>query len=173
MNKEDLHLIPGFPGYHINLKGEVWSEKTNRYLTIGKHSQGYREVGLNKNKKQCYFIVARLLLTTFDRPPFPGEEARHLNDIKLDDRLENLAWGTHKQNSEDMIRNGRCAVGERCGNSKLFLLDVINILMLCGENTQTQTEIIKMYGVDQALISNIKTGKLWKHVYTIWNQEQS
>ena len=71
--------------------------------------------GPNKQKYR-YFIVgdkrvrklATLLLLTFVGPkPYPRAEARHLNDISLDDRLENLAWGTHAENMADAVRNGR------------------------------------------------------------------
>jgi hypothetical protein len=36
-----------------------------------------------------------------------------------DDRLENLRWGTHKENMEDREKHGRTARGERNGRYKL------------------------------------------------------
>ena len=165
--------IPEFPGYYITQDGQVWSNKSNRFLTTGKHVDGYAVVGMFKHKKVYSSSIARLLLTTFVRPPLPGEEARHLNDIKTDDELSNLAWGTHKQNGKDMIRNGHSGVGERNGNSKLFPLDIINILYLCQEKQKAQTEIAKMYGVTQSMISYINLGKFWKNIYVIWNSGES
>ena len=51
--------------------------------------------------------IAILMLEAFVGPRPPGELARHLNDDSLDDRLENLAWGTHADNRRDAWRNGR------------------------------------------------------------------
>jgi hypothetical protein len=38
--------------------------------------------------------------------------ARHLNDVKTDNRLENVAWGTRKENAADMRRNREKAAGQ-------------------------------------------------------------
>ena len=38
--------------------------------------------------------------------------ARHLNDEKTDNRLENVAWGTRKENAADMRRNREKAAGQ-------------------------------------------------------------
>ncbi|MGO2037013.1 MAG: HNH endonuclease [Brevibacterium sp.] len=40
-------------------------------------------------------------------PPHEGAVVRHLNDIADDNRLCNLEYGTHADNSQDAIRNGR------------------------------------------------------------------
>jgi len=130
--------IPGFPGYHINLKGEVWSEKSNRFLT------------------------------TFVRPPKLGELGRHLNDINTDNKLENLAWGTNKQNMADMIRNGHSHIGEKHGRSKLFPLDVLNILWSISEKKYTHTKLAKMYTVHATTVADISHGRIWKHIYNIF-----
>lgn len=53
------------------------------------------------------FFVAHLMLTSFVGPRPDGHVARHLNDVKTDNRLANLAWGTRSQNYDDAIRNGR------------------------------------------------------------------
>lgn len=49
-----------------------------------------------------------LILTAFVGPqPFPYALARHLDDDPTNNRVGNLAWGTHAENTEDAIRNGR------------------------------------------------------------------
>lgn len=38
---------------------------------------------------------------------YVGEKCRHLNDIRTDDKLSNLCWGTHGENIRDAVKNGR------------------------------------------------------------------
>jgi hypothetical protein len=38
----------------------------------------------------------------------PGIEVRHLNGNKLDNRAENLCWGTRSENNKDRINHGTC-----------------------------------------------------------------
>jgi hypothetical protein len=49
--------------------------------------------------------VHNLVLTTFIGPRPLDLECRHLNGINTDNRIENLRWGTHKENAEDRIRH--------------------------------------------------------------------
>jgi hypothetical protein len=51
--------------------------------------------------------VHRLVLEAFVGPCPPGMEACHWNDIRHDNRLENLRWDTHSANEFDKVRNGR------------------------------------------------------------------
>lgn len=168
----DMVPIPEHPKYYINPEGQVWSDKTKKFLSVKPDSAGYNRVMLY-NKKLCYRLISKLLLLTFDRPPLPGEVCRHLNDIKKDNRLCNLAWGTHQDNMNDKALNDHQTKqpGETNGNAKLFPLDVINILQLCGETQYNQKRIAKIYGVASSNISDINTGRSWKHIYKIWKEE--
>jgi hypothetical protein len=47
--------------------------------------------------------VHRLILETFVGPRPPGKQCRHLNGDSLDNRLENLAWGTFHENFADRL----------------------------------------------------------------------
>lgn len=51
-----------------------------------------------------------LVLETFVGPCPPKMECRHLNGEPDDNRLDNLAWGTRKQNAADRKRHGRAAL---------------------------------------------------------------
>ncbi len=95
-----MKSIPGFSNYLISKEGKIWSRKALRYLNPWMQ-HGYLQIQLEKFTKS----VAPLLLSTFDRLPNPGEVCRHLNDVKLDNRLTNLAWGTQYDNIQDAIRN--------------------------------------------------------------------
>lgn len=163
-----LKKIPGFSNYYISKEGKVWSNKRKRYLATWKSTTGYFEVGLCQNGKLENICISVLLLTTFVRLPKAGEVARHLNDIPIDDDLDNLAWGTHKENSQDMCRNGHhhCVVGEKNPMSVLFPLDVINIHTLSKKQYKGY-KIAEMYNVSHSRISEILHGKAWKYIFKV------
>jgi hypothetical protein len=66
---------------------------------------GYPEVQLVLPSKKPYKIHT-LILTAFIGPRPPGLQARHLDDVKTNNRLSNLCWGTSSEDSYDMVRNG-------------------------------------------------------------------
>lgn len=74
-------------------------------------TNGYFVVSLNRPGVQETRTVHSLVLEAFKGFLVHGEspvwEARHLNHNRADNRLENLEWGTAKQNSEDRVRDDR------------------------------------------------------------------
>lgn len=50
--------------------------------------------------------VGRLVLESFKGPCPEGFECRHLNGKSLDDRLDNLKWGTRKEQIQDQKDHG-------------------------------------------------------------------
>ena len=72
-----------------------------------------------------------------------------------------LVAGTQLENMQQMKERGRAARGERHWNSKLTDNDVIAILF---DDVSTHREIAQRYGVTEENISQIKSGKLWKHI---------
>jgi hypothetical protein len=80
--------------------GQVLAQRTTR--------SGHRVVSIrvNGNKHQSLMPVHVLMLEAFVSPRPEGQVGRHLNDVPDDNRLENLAWGTHQDNSRDSVTNG-------------------------------------------------------------------
>jgi hypothetical protein len=70
-------------------------------------ANGYPRVNLSRGGPQQLHYVHTLMLEAFVGPrPFAGANGRHLNDVKTDNRMENLAWGTPSENNYDRVRNG-------------------------------------------------------------------
>lgn len=110
--------IPGYEDlYLVSSQGRVRS-KTRIYPSGWKRNPrimrqrrmwaGYMHVQLKGSAgKRKTFRVHRLVALAFlGGPPAPGMEVRHLNGVRDDNRLENLAWGTRSENSQDSIRHG-------------------------------------------------------------------
>lgn len=98
--------------------------------------------------------VAHLVLTAFVGTRPDGHVVRHLNDDSLDDRLENLSWGTRRENGQDCVRNGRSV--KRLPNE---VTEDIKAAWLGGES---QRSIAKRYGVSQhSIYQRIRRATPW------------
>lgn len=101
--------IEGFPDYYICREGLVKSCKGKEPIILKPHKgdiHGHlnvRMIDKDGNLKEVY--LHRLLAQTFIPNPDNLPLVRHLNDVKDDNRLENLAWGDSKDNASDAIRN--------------------------------------------------------------------
>ena len=62
-------------------------------------NSGYHQVVLSKNGKLKAFRVHRLVAMAFVDGYKPGLVVNHKNEIKDDNRAENLEWATYKQNA--------------------------------------------------------------------------
>lgn len=96
----DFKKIDGFP-YIIHPCGtilRIYKNKTKEMKPY-KDKNGYIVVTLCKKGKTKKFSVHRLLAITFIPNPENKTDVDHINGIKDDNRLENLRWLTHKENS--------------------------------------------------------------------------
>lgn len=109
-------VIPGFPGYMVSDQGTVRStpsEGSRRSGNILKHevtSRGYHYVGLyppEGGRQPTRKKVSVLVLEAFVGPRPEGLHACHRDDDRDNDTLDNLYWGTPKQNQADLLRNGK------------------------------------------------------------------
>tara|TARA_R110000803_G_C11791357_1_gene298088 strand:- start:63 stop:536 length:474 start_codon:yes stop_codon:yes gene_type:complete len=93
-NKE----VEGFPNYLIYNDGRVWSKSSQMFRKCYKNPKGYIQVSLNKNGKVHTARINRLLAIAFIPNPENKSDVDHINDIRDDNRLENLQWLTHQEN---------------------------------------------------------------------------
>lgn len=123
------------------------------------NSRGYPRVTLGN--KGPTVVVHQLVLSAFVGKCPDGLQALHGNDVKSDNRLANLSWGTPSQNQLDAVRNDRCLLGEQKPNAKLRNADIPAIrARLKAEGC---IAIAKDFGVSETAIRNIKDGRSWKH----------
>lgn len=152
--------IPGWEGlYEVSDQGRVRSLSNGlRKCSTGAH--GYPVVDLKHAGKRKTFTVHTLVLLAFVGPRPAGHECRHLNGVRSDNRLCNLAWGTPAENDQDRRRHGTFIQGELHGAAKLTEQDIHIIRAAKG----SQANIARQFNVSQSLISMIKSGSRWAHV---------
>lgn len=101
MEKEIWKDIPGYEGhYQASNLGRIRSLKYDK-VRILKHSEngcGYYMVQLCLNNVVKSSTVHRLVWEAFNGPIPEGLQINHLNEIKSDNRLENLSLCTAKEN---------------------------------------------------------------------------
>lgn len=108
------------PGYRVTADGKVFSTGHNwrgygeREMRPTPNSDGYPSVRLTVEGKRVRLAVHRLVAREYLPPrPSPEHEVRHLDGDKTNNTVENLAWGTAKENAEDRERHGRTSRGLR------------------------------------------------------------
>lgn len=117
--------IEGYPDYQVSDDGRVKSFKNGkeRILKGCNNGDGHLRINLLYNGKQKSKLVHRLMAEAFIPNPDNLPFVRHLNDIPDDNRLENLAWGTPKDNTNDSIKNGSHVCCDEEYMNKLRLKD--------------------------------------------------
>jgi predicted transcriptional regulator len=154
------------PRYRISDDGVVEYPKSGGWspLRLKPDDKGYLYAALHLGSGQYKRRqVGQLVLTAFVGPCPDGQECRHLNGNPGDNRLNNLAWGTRRENAQDRIRHGTQARGSA---SVLSLLDeskVEEARRLYSEG-HSQSSIARKFGVSRATVGNAVVGKTWRHV---------
>lgn len=166
--------IPNYPGYRASSLGNIRSYWTKgKYPCISKifHlrkptlNRGYFVVNVTNNQKQQRAIlVHRLILMAF-KGVSKKAYGLHRNDIHTDNRIENLYWGSQKQNIKDMWANGHGLFGEKCPWAKLNNQQIEEIKNKYNLGIGV-VALGREYKVSHSLISMILSGRRWKPVST-------
>jgi hypothetical protein len=124
--EEEWKLSPEFCGTHISNMGKITIGWWTAFNTIGYFNKSgisngkkkHINIAINLNGIVKTELLHRLIYEVFKGPIPKGLIVRHINDDPHDNRLINLAIGSHKDNATDRIRNGKQFFGEKHPNAK-------------------------------------------------------
>jgi HNH endonuclease len=162
-----------FPGYEVGDDGFVWSYWKQRgpfpaFLTAVPRQlkrqydpNGYPIHTLYRDGKPYIRFVHRLVLEAFVGPRPPGMECRHFPDKnKSSCALNNLSWGSPKQNAADKNLQDGHIRGDKNGNAKLSPQDIPVIRQLLAAGV-SRRKIASRFGVGSPLIDKIAWRQRW------------
>ena len=148
-------MVPHGRGGGLRLrKGQI--------LRPGRKPSGHLSVALGKGNSADVHV---LVLTAFRGPAPQGFWGLHSDDNPTNNVLSNLRWDTPGANLIDAVRNGRKPVGSRTRISKLTEADIPVIRSMFGD--WSYAAIGREYGVGEATIRQIKSGRSWAHVEAV------
>lgn len=152
-----------FPAYEVSEFGDV-RRVNGKARKSAPNSAGYACFGLYRDGKAKTVQASHLVMEAFGPPkPFDGAQVCHNDGTRSNDHYSNLRWDSPKGNAADRRIHGTETNGERNGQSKLTVDDVIEIRKL-SDSGATQPALSEKFGVAQGVISGIVNRKNWAHV---------
>lgn len=148
---------------HVSRRGNTnLARRPGQIMQIFRSTNGYATLPLRLNGKRKNKYVHHLVLEAFVGPKPVNMEALHLNHDRADARLENLRWGTKRENEDAKIAAGRSRSGTEHGVAKLTDDDVTAIRSARG--AVMQKHLAEQYGCSKGNISAIQLRKSWRHL---------
>jgi len=101
--------VRDYPDYDVSDSGLIYSHKTHKILKQSTNHNGYKSIELFNKDGSKRLLVHRLVAIAFIPNEDELPQVNHINEIRSDNRVENLEWVTAKQN----IHHGSCMARRR------------------------------------------------------------
>ena len=171
---EEWRDVPGYEGrYEVSTLGRVRSlmfrnkqaervRATPLLLRLTLSNNGYPSVSLGKGGRKISRRVHTVVLLAFAGPRPEGAEGTHLDGVKTNNQLDNLAWRTKRDNEADKIRHGTKVAGT--GQKAAKLNDDAVRAIRAAKGVESVSVLAKRYGVSVSVVYGVWKGVGWKHV---------
>ena len=101
-NSKEIKPIPNYEDYSVSICGKIYSYKRSNPIVMKSRldKYGYLRVGLTSNGVEKKFRVHQLVASAFLNHNIDGHKVcvDHINNIKSDNRLENLQLLSNRDN---------------------------------------------------------------------------
>lgn len=130
----NLKPVPGYRGYFANSNGDVFSswKKIPNCISWGIAPGFYKLLKPDTDKDGYLHVVLKKKVGNYKRRPLhhvileahgffrtkAKNVVRHLNNVRNDNRIKNIVWGTPQENIDDAVR-ANSLKGENAGLAKL------------------------------------------------------
>ena len=158
-----MKLIPNSKEYYVDVNGDVYSK--HRKLNKNNDHNGYLSCAiryLDGSVKRHYIhrLVAQLYLDN----PENKKIVNHKNGIKNDNRLCNLEWVTHQENTAHA--NSEKLTRKECGSAKWATYSREQIIQVCEllQDGRRNCEIRDITGVHSNDVYMIRARLNWTHL---------
>ncbi len=173
----EWRLVPGYKNYRVSNTGRVQScLKLNgrrsaassdnwKELKTTPGADGYPRVKLRADSgPHKAFKVHKLVMLVFVGPCPDNMQVRHLDDIKINNNISNLSYGTQFDNAADALKNGTRSMGIKRPDAILVDANILPIFELRIKGFKRK-EIAGIFGVSESTIDGVLHRRKWKHVY--------
>ena len=146
--------IEGWENYHISRRGRLYRYYLNRGVWMvlnGTISRGRVYHILRNGQSRIRIQVSRLVAMVYIPNPDNKPFVCHRDNDRTNNRVENLYWGTYKENTQQCIQDGRFKPGGR------DILDEFSINCLLYEYNLGKPRSIlkKKFGISDSAITRI------------------
>jgi len=140
-------------------KGNSKTKPTKPRLLSQWLSNGYPSVTLCVNQTMKNFLVHRLVAEAFLGAAPDKMVVCHIDDVKTNNNVKNLKYGTYSENGKDAVKNGKLGSGENSPVAKLSNIDVDTIRHLVVSLKKTHKEVADIFGVARSTVSGIMNSR--------------
>lgn len=126
--------------------------------TVSCHGYGYFD---NKKASRVAWTLTNGRIPQGDG--FHGTCVLHRCDVRRCVNPAHLFLGTNADNMRDMVAKGRQSKGESAPKARLTSTDILAI----RASTAGSVALAAQYAVKPCTISNIRAGRIWKHLITV------
>jgi hypothetical protein len=158
---QEIRSVTRIIGQHRRGRGFPRTQQ-GKILRPVSMANGYLAYSLRKDGKSKWVnLHAAVCFAAHGPKPTPQHRVRHLDGDPLNNRPENLRWGTQRENCQDTVRHGRSTRGEKNSQTVLSESDVIEIRRRCSRG-ETQGVVSRDFNVCQGTVSAIVCGRSWQ-----------
>ena len=162
-----LENIYGLKGYAITDKGELWSEKSNRFLKKCTTNSGYYFVTLTKDGWSKPYLIHRLVASAYLGVDL-DEVVNHKDGNKLNNSVSNLEWCTYKENTKHAYDTG-LRNREVVNSYRSIDNDTCHKICAMLEEGARNKDICSALNLKPTAVSNIKAGKDYRDISCEYN----